>query len=456
MSTRLIKRGFACIIQVLIVLISINQGLAQQLWGIGQSANNDSVYIYRLNIDGSNFQRLRSFPATWTAVGGLVNGNDGFVYGMFNHGGQNDAGFIYRININDTSFSVIKAFNNQFQQYSGNMVCIDSTLYYMCMWPSSAVLSINLQTNQVDTVTTKETILGSLSKGIHNQLLVPAVIESIYEYYPETQQFKGICTLPSMAGYAIGAPFQCQNGDIYTVCKYSGNQEVGAIARYNAEAVQSGITYDFAVNHEEYYPIHSFIETSDHKIMGIGGGAALGGFLFRYGGPEKFKVFHKFDDSSFGTRIDEGELAASNNGKAYGTTTNGGAYGLGSIFSVNKTTYEVLKIADLKGVSGQLPEHAKLTLVYDTIYAVSEPDTLSSLGISPNPCTDYLQINLPAKLHIDRLEIIDLNGTTHIQVSNPILYLVRLNVAQLANGIYILRLWTGPKPFTFKFVKLTN
>ncbi|MFZ4463943.1 MAG: hypothetical protein ACOYN5_08845, partial [Bacteroidales bacterium] len=82
MKSFYIKFGFiSFILFISFVRLGIMQ--AQQLWGIGYSENNDSVFVYKLNIDGSDFAIVHKFKTDLVPVGGLADGNDGFVYGLF-------------------------------------------------------------------------------------------------------------------------------------------------------------------------------------------------------------------------------------------------------------------------------------------------------------------------------------------------------------------------------------
>jgi uncharacterized repeat protein (TIGR03803 family) len=80
--------------------------------------------VFRLAADGTGFQVLRSFPATTTTNGvaknsdggtpfaGLIDGGDGFLYGVASQFGPNGYGTIYSIKLQDLSFAVLHAFSN--------------------------------------------------------------------------------------------------------------------------------------------------------------------------------------------------------------------------------------------------------------------------------------------------------------------------------------------------------
>lgn len=86
--------------------------------------NNGRGTVFRLATDGSGFEVLHHFSTTTTANGvttnadgtvpfaGLIDGNDGFLYGVASQGGPNGYGAIYSINLADLSFDVVFAFSN--------------------------------------------------------------------------------------------------------------------------------------------------------------------------------------------------------------------------------------------------------------------------------------------------------------------------------------------------------
>jgi hypothetical protein len=438
---------------------SFNITQAQQLWGIGYSQNNDTVFVYKLNVDGSDFTIVHKFDADLVAVGGLANGNDGFVYGMFQKGGEFDKGFVYRINALDTSFSVVKSLRHPYAEYRGNIVSIGNKLYYQYLSLydfESKILSLDLISFVQDTVYNDADIMeSSLSKGIHNNLLAMVPVQKIMEYYPETSEYQLIASLPSMSGYSVGSSFQCSNGDIYTMCTFSGTSEIGVIARYDAVTQQSGISYDFAQNMEERYPRHSFAETADHELMGIGKNSN-GCFLFTFSEWNGYRILQHFDDPEFGTRITNGELTASNNGYIYGTTVNDGLYGNGCIFSVNKATLEVKKVIDLQKVDGAIPAYAGLLMMFDTVYNhVAEVKPGMEIKLVPNPATDKIAVishgieNWPVKI-----EIYSLDGKVLFESNLLDSFKTEIDLKGLRNGVYLLKAYCKDKVISRKFIKM--
>jgi hypothetical protein len=341
-------------------------------------------------------------------------------------------------------------------EYLGNMVSIGNKLYYQYVYPDSKIISLDLISFVEDTVYNDAVIMEcSLSKGIHNNLLGGVDGQKLIEYYPETSEYQFIASLPSMSGYSIGAPFQCANGDIYTMCTFSGTSEIGVIARYNATAHQSGISYDFAQNWEERYPRHSFVETAEHELMGIGKNNN-GSFLFTYSEINGYRILQNFNDAEFGTRITNGELTGSNNGYIYGTTVNDGLYGNGCIFSVDKQTLEVKKVIDLNKVNGGFPAYGGLLMMFDTVYNhVIEVKPGMEIDLVPNPATDKIAVIIhDIEYQPDKIEIYSLDGKLLLELKSLDGFKTEIDLKGLRNGVYLLKAYMNDKVISRKFIKM--
>ena len=95
------------------------------LYGTASSGgNNGRGTVFRLNTDGTGFQVLHHFSAPTFTNGlgknddgtlpfaGLVNGNDGFLYGVASQSGPNGYGAIFAIKPDGSEFSVLHGFSD--------------------------------------------------------------------------------------------------------------------------------------------------------------------------------------------------------------------------------------------------------------------------------------------------------------------------------------------------------
>ncbi len=95
------------------------------LYGTASSGgNNGRGTVFRINADGTGFQVLHHFSAAvftdgvaknddgMLPLGGLVDGNDGFLYGMASQAGRNGFGVIYAIKPDGSGFNALHTFSN--------------------------------------------------------------------------------------------------------------------------------------------------------------------------------------------------------------------------------------------------------------------------------------------------------------------------------------------------------
>ena len=95
------------------------------LYGTASSGgNNGRGTVFRINADGTGFQVLHHFSAAaftegvaknddgTLPFGGLVDGNDGFLYGMASQAGRNGFGVIFAIKPDGSEFNTLHTFSN--------------------------------------------------------------------------------------------------------------------------------------------------------------------------------------------------------------------------------------------------------------------------------------------------------------------------------------------------------
>ena len=90
------------------------QGADGALYGTARAGGAENYgSIFRLNLDGSAFNLLKSFSYTDGAspAAGLIVGADGFLYGSTEYGGGLQNGTLFKLNPSGTSFSTLKNFD---------------------------------------------------------------------------------------------------------------------------------------------------------------------------------------------------------------------------------------------------------------------------------------------------------------------------------------------------------
>lgn len=112
------------------------------LYGTTISGGTGGAYdgtLYRINIDGTGYARIRNFS------GGATDGyqpygpptyHDGLLYGLTNQGGAHDDGVLYRVNTNGTGFAILHDFEGSVADdgqlpFGNGLVVTDQAIYGM-------------------------------------------------------------------------------------------------------------------------------------------------------------------------------------------------------------------------------------------------------------------------------------------------------------------------------------
>ena len=278
--------------------------------------------VFSVLPDGSGFTTLYTFALTTgvNSISGLINtdgvypdaalieGSDGYLYGIARQGGSNGTGTIFRLSRDGTAFELLHEFG-----------------------PITSEPGAPIATNDDG-----HSPAGSLMEGAD--------------------------------GYLYGTAFGGGENGRGTVFRLrhdgSGFQVVHAFSAATAPDEVS-----LPVNVDGAAPLAGLVDGGDSFLYGVAsqGGASGNGTLFAIA-PDgsSFTVLHDFEDAT-GARP-AGALLLASDGRLYGTTVGGGSneagavIGLGVIFSIARdgTGYEVLHVFD--STQGANPSGALLQL----------------------------------------------------------------------------------------------
>src|SRR5262245_64092779 len=93
--------------------LGLIEGSDGKLYGTLGGGTNDAGTVFKLNKDGSGYTILRWFTGTGgdgASPSGLVEGQDGVLYGTTLGGGTNDAGTVFKLNRDGSGYSVLRRF----------------------------------------------------------------------------------------------------------------------------------------------------------------------------------------------------------------------------------------------------------------------------------------------------------------------------------------------------------
>ncbi len=280
----------------------------RQLWGIADAGGAGTVgTIYRMNMDGSDFQAAYSFqPATGCGPRGrLLRGMDGLFYGTTNVGGTNNQGVIYRFNPYSGVYNVLHYFNGT-----------DGKSPYR----SALIQAAN------------GLIYGSTEYGGASDMGVVFSINPQTGAYTKLHDFTGVDGKNPRSGLTDAG-----NGWLYGTTYYGGTgNDVGVLYRFNMADSIYQVLRSFNNYYEGSYPIGDLLVDANKRIYGTFsiGTSGVSGWIFSVDTAGGSFVDRGYLDGSTGLQLVT-ELVLAPNGKLYGAANEGGTYGKGTVFSLD-------------------------------------------------------------------------------------------------------------------------
>lgn len=173
-----------------------------------------------------------------------------------------------------------------------------------------------------------------------------------------------------------------QNGVVYGVTKFGGNGDSCVIYSYDLVNNDYTLIHDFYDTQDSGWWDHSGgILLPDGKLYGVGqyGGLYDGGAIYRCDPTTGF-FESLFDFDSVSGKVSSAGLISMGNGKLYGTTSMGGAYDKGTLFSFDPVTYEYTVLRNFNDTTGRWTGYGKLTKGKDgKIYGATSSSMRSML-----------------------------------------------------------------------------
>ena len=276
--------------------------------------------------------------------GGLIQSSSGILYGLTTQGGVNNIGVLYSIDTTG-SYSKIK---------------------------------------DLDTLIGGRSPYGSLCESTNGKLYGMSSMGGInnygelFEYNPLTDSLVNRFDFDFINGSTpLGSLALVGNGKLYGLTSNGGITNSGTFFAYNTVDSTLSKLMDFKLaSLMGDSPLGSLMQSTSGKIFGLtsAGGLYNKGVLFEM--DQASGVYtKKFDfDSTHGSNP-QSELMQANNGKFYGTTSNGGAHNQGVIFEYDEPTNNiVVKYSFSSNTSGSNPTGSLLEYSNGVLYGTTVND----------------------------------------------------------------------------------
>ncbi|WP_339813937.1 choice-of-anchor tandem repeat GloVer-containing protein [uncultured Imperialibacter sp.] len=303
--------------------------------------------IYRFDLESNQYTVIHEFDANdnvngWRAAGGVIEGSDGKLYGMATYGGYSEYGLIYSYDLAQNSYSVLYEFgtgpNDEGSYPKGRLLEFSPGVFYGM----------------------------TESGGVYDQ-------GQLFKYDLVNDAYTSVAEFFSYNGYLpTGTPQKMGGDKIIGVTKLGGAYGNGVLFEYNITTANYGVLVDFSSTTSGRFPNEPLV-ASDGNIYGTTseGGNSSGGVFYKYDvGVGQLDVLHNFDsDDNLGNRA-FGHLVESPSGRIYGTTerANNGLYQYhGNIFEYDLTNETLSNRHSFDAKNGKGPKNG-LTVISSGVF----------------------------------------------------------------------------------------
>jgi uncharacterized repeat protein (TIGR03803 family) len=322
---------------------------------------NDFGTIFRVNPDGSGLMLLHRFTGSpgdgQSPEGGLIEGNDGALYGTTYLGGSNNLGTIFRITKDGTTYSILrhlatadgtKPQGSLFAGTDGALYGTTSSTVFKVGTDGSGFTvlhSFGTQSPQFGVIEASDGFLyGTTSAGGANNLGTVFQLTTDGSSYALLHSFDGTNGRSPQAGL-----LEASNGMLYGTTSFRATNSYGAIFQLDKAGANFNVLHTFTgTNADGWYPQSALIQGNDTVLYGTttNGGMEGQGTIFKLnqdGGG--YGVVHHFSWSGGDGRVPLAGLFKGTNGTFYGTTALGGRADYGSVFNFDPATSNCMVVA---------------------------------------------------------------------------------------------------------------
>ena len=323
--------------------------------GIPRDFNDGLGSMFEFDYTNNVYRKVANFGASKdgeTPQGSLMLAPNGKTYGVTYRGGTYSTGVIYEYDYQNNTYTKKIDFNDDALDYNGQ-------------YPFS---SLTAASNGKAYGTTRYG--GTFGWGL------------IYEYDIANNIYTKKLEMPSSAGRAPNGMIQASNGKLFgmTAAQIASGSS-GTIFEYDYNANTCIKKIDLSVVNG-YNSTGALVQASNGKIYGMtnSGGTTNGGVLFEYDyNTNTCTQKYDFNQGAKGMRP-YGSLIQAANGKLYGLASQGGANSFGVIFEYDYTNNTYTKLFDFNGANGSNPYGSFFQASNNKLYGTTYQGGANNLG----------------------------------------------------------------------------
>ncbi len=309
--------------------------------------------IYRIEKDGTGFVSLHAFLGFTEGrnpLGGLIEDQEGVLYGNLSAGGPGLAGTVFKIQKDGTGFELLKTFN--FSTDDGNQ-------------PFGTLL-----------LASDGKLYGTTFSGGLSYVGIIFRMDRTGENYEILHEFTAPEGRNPFAGNQLT---EGSNGALFGTTNRGGTFENGAVYKINKNGADFAVIHHFSNEGKQPW---SGVIAANGKIFGTTslGGNSNGGIVFsiREDGTS-FELLRDLSRTNEDGFAPSAALVRAQDGHYYGTTEAGGDFGFGTIFRLQPDGSSLETVYHFDGLSGGLPQSELLAGTDGLLYG-----TASQMGAFSN------------------------------------------------------------------------
>lgn len=376
---------------VLLLLAIHTHGQGPALWGMTNVGGaNDRGTIFRIDLDGSDYQVVYSFDSINGAYpeGGLCLAPNGDLYGLANDGGSNGFGTVFRISPTTLVFQKVFDLTGSIggSPWGSLLAASDGKMY-----GSGSAFGI-----RVDPATDEVTPIGSFSVNdvciegsdglVYGTNAYGGGDGTLFRIDPATLDIEVLHSFDGDNGSTpYGRPCQAGNGRIYGLTYDGGANAKGVVYEYDPSTGIFTKFLDFS-GPDGQSPWSGFINLGPDRLLApltLGGAFGGGGLMELQPSTGQTALVHSFTNSVDGSLLFGGIVRASD-GSVYGMTTNGGN-NYGTIYRYDPETAALTTLHAFSGGAGGAAPRGELFFLDGSAGLPARTHASAPWHMWPNP-----------------------------------------------------------------------